>query len=264
MNQDNQSEVIENNAAGGEVTIPRVLFDFLMGQGQIYGAGFGDDCPQGLPRKFWWRALLRACDRPSLSTPSDKEALYRDIFAEITAKAQPLCEDGSDPEKITGYRLPVGPLHRAAGNLSFQMFDGERHLTQAVNRIHELEAELGRQPGHGWKLSDEAQRQIEQMQSENASNCANMPPHVLGSSTPSEGVIEDRFYEERLEYEQRILDAEMRVEKIKRLVRQPEEPGSYVGDTYYPVGGTQASHQWDGTKWYWLPEYAQQEDEALT
>jgi hypothetical protein len=71
MNQDNQSEVIENNAAGGEVTIPRVLFDFLMGQGQIYGAGFGDDCPQGLPRKFWWRALLRACDRPSLSTPSE-------------------------------------------------------------------------------------------------------------------------------------------------------------------------------------------------
>lgn len=69
-------------------------------------------------------------------------ALYRDIFAEITAKAEPLCEDRSDPDKVTGYRLPTGPLHRAAGKLSFQMFNGERHLTAAVERVRELEAGL--------------------------------------------------------------------------------------------------------------------------
>jgi hypothetical protein len=72
----------------------------------------------------------------------EPEVLHRNIFAEITAKAQPLCEDESDPERVTGYRLPVGPLHRAAGEFGFQMFDGEAHLSAAAKRIAELEAEL--------------------------------------------------------------------------------------------------------------------------
>jgi hypothetical protein len=119
--------------------------------------------------------------------PSTTERLCRDIFTEITAKAQPLCEDTSDAEKITGYRLPVGPLHRAAGKLNFQMFDGERHLAQAVARIHELE---GRKPGHGWTLSDAARREIEETQSANLHNAANMPPHALGAAPlPSTGVL---------------------------------------------------------------------------
>lgn len=72
----------------------------------------------------------------------EKESVYRDIFAEITAKAQPLCEDESDPEKITGYRLPVGPLHRAAGKTGFQMFNGEAHLARAVRDIDRLKTTL--------------------------------------------------------------------------------------------------------------------------
>lgn len=71
-----------------------------------------------------------------------------------------------------------------------------------------------------------------------------------------------RSYDERVRYEERILAAEMRAVRLKRLVRQPEDRGSYVGDTYYPVGGTEASHRWDGNAWQWLPEFEMEEDEA--
>lgn len=74
------------------------------------------------------------------STPTEGLIqVYRDVFAEITAKAIAQCDDENEPEKITGYWLPVGPLHRAAGKLGFQMFDGEKHLAAAVARIAELE-----------------------------------------------------------------------------------------------------------------------------
>jgi len=39
---------------------------------------------------------------------------------------------------------------------------------------------------------------------------------------------------------------------LRSLIRLPEDRGGYVGDTYYPVGGTVASHEWDGEKWNWL------------
>ena len=71
-------------------------------------------------------------------------AIYRDIFAEITAKAIAQYDDTADPEKVTGYTLPVGPIHRAAGKLDFQMFNGEAHLRRAVERIDEIEAALAR------------------------------------------------------------------------------------------------------------------------
>jgi hypothetical protein len=64
--------------------------------------------------------------------------VYRDIFAEITAKAIPYCGDASDPERITGYRLHTGPLHRAAGKLGFQMFDGEARMASLVERNQNL------------------------------------------------------------------------------------------------------------------------------
>jgi hypothetical protein len=75
-------------------------------------------------------------------TPSDAElvALYRDIFSEITAKATPLEFDPSDPERITAYRVPCGPIHRAAGRLGYQMFGGEQYLAMAVEKIAELKA----------------------------------------------------------------------------------------------------------------------------
>lgn len=77
---------------------------------------------------------------PEKADTTDLTALYRDIFAEITAKAQPLCEDATDPEKITAYRVPVGPVHRAAGKLDFQMFDGEKRMQEMAARIAALEA----------------------------------------------------------------------------------------------------------------------------
>jgi len=67
-------------------------------------------------------------------------------------------------------------------------------------------------------------------------------------------------YAQMLEYERRILDREVAVEKLKRLIVEPSENGSYVGDTYYPVGGTLASHRWNGTAWEWLPEFAQDKE----
>jgi hypothetical protein len=68
-------------------------------------------------------------------------------------------------------------------------------------------------------------------------------------------------YKERVAYEQRILNAEMLAERLKRLVRQPENRGQYKGDTYYPVGGTEASHEWDGDKWHWLPHWCVESEE---
>lgn len=67
---------------------------------------------------------------------------YRDVFAEITAKAVPIEFDPSDPERITAYRVPCGPIHRAAGRVGFQMFNGEQHLTNAVAKIRELKSAL--------------------------------------------------------------------------------------------------------------------------
>lgn len=61
-------------------------------------------------------------------------------------------------------------------------------------------------------------------------------------------------FDERLQYEERILAVEMRAERLKRLITVPNTLGSYVGDTWYPVGGTEASHRWDGNSWQWLPE----------
>lgn len=75
------------------------------------------------------------------AAPADQLALYRDIFVEITAKATPLEFDPEDPERITAYRIPCGPLHRAAGKLGFQMFDGERYLGAAIARAEAAEAD---------------------------------------------------------------------------------------------------------------------------
>lgn len=69
-----------------------------------------------------WEGLQASCET------------YRDIFAEITAKAIPYCGDATDPDRITGYRLHTGPLHRAAGKLGFQMFDGEARMSALVER----------------------------------------------------------------------------------------------------------------------------------
>lgn len=67
--------------------------------------------------------------------------LYRDIFAEITTKAVPICDPtNNDPERVRHYHIPAGPLHRAAGKLGFQLFNGEQHLANAVAEIARLKA----------------------------------------------------------------------------------------------------------------------------
>lgn len=43
------------------VAIPRELFDFLMGTAEIDGTSFGD-LHDGLPGRFWWRALLQTAE----------------------------------------------------------------------------------------------------------------------------------------------------------------------------------------------------------
>lgn len=41
-----------------DVTISRELYEFLIGVGPMEGVWFGD-LNDGLPGRFWWRALLR-------------------------------------------------------------------------------------------------------------------------------------------------------------------------------------------------------------
>jgi hypothetical protein len=56
-----------------DVVIPRALFDFLMGVGEINGTSFGD-LNEGLPGRFWWRALLRTAEvQSALNLPAPPE-----------------------------------------------------------------------------------------------------------------------------------------------------------------------------------------------
>lgn len=91
---------------------------------------------------------------------AEKIAQYRDIFAEITAKAIPYCGDASDPDRITGYRLRPGPLHRAAGKLGFQMFDGEERMASLVERNQKLKAALGKLSDAADEINAEQDRQL--------------------------------------------------------------------------------------------------------
>lgn len=60
-------------------------------------------------------------------------ATYRDIFAEITAKAIPVSDPSSDdPERVRHYIVPTGPIHRAAGKIGFQMFGGEELIKRLL------------------------------------------------------------------------------------------------------------------------------------
>lgn len=72
--------------------------------------------------------------RRQAAANSELIATYRDIFAEITAKAAPLTNDG---DRITSYAIPCGPIHRAAGKLGFQMFDGEKHMQEVLAKLVE-------------------------------------------------------------------------------------------------------------------------------
>jgi hypothetical protein len=52
------------------VVVPRELFDFLMGAGDIDGTSFGD-MHGTLPGRFWWRALLRTAEQSTHAEPAE-------------------------------------------------------------------------------------------------------------------------------------------------------------------------------------------------
>jgi hypothetical protein len=69
------------------------------------------------------------CEVVRLQAEIDK---YRNCFAELTAKAAPYGSGPADDmHKISSYVIPAGPLHRAAGQVEGQWFDGITHLAQA-------------------------------------------------------------------------------------------------------------------------------------
>jgi hypothetical protein len=69
---------LRDTLADGPVLLSRELFDFLMGKGEIDGTSFGD-LNNGLPGRFWWRALLRAAERETRSALSQSEVEKRAI-----------------------------------------------------------------------------------------------------------------------------------------------------------------------------------------
>lgn len=76
-------------------------------------------------------------------TEAELIILYRDIFAEITAKEIPVSDpESDDPERVRHYIVPVGPVHRAAGKLNFQMFDHEKYMRDVVTRLRDLESKV--------------------------------------------------------------------------------------------------------------------------
>lgn len=83
----------------------------------------------------------RAEKADELDRRTHVETLYRDIFAEITAKVTPLTTDPNDPERIMSYAIPAGPIHRAAGKAGFQMFGGEEAIKQWRERAEKAERE---------------------------------------------------------------------------------------------------------------------------
>lgn len=90
----NTRAATQGEPAGEEsVAIPKRLYDFLMGTGEINDLGFGD-MNEGLPGAFWWRALLMTAATPLYRhppAPADREAIRREAFAEAAATLAPDC-----------------------------------------------------------------------------------------------------------------------------------------------------------------------------
>lgn len=68
--------------AAGPVTISREAFDFLMGAGPMDGTWFGE-LNDGLPGAFWWRAILRAAERESVSALDAAEARIAELEGQL-------------------------------------------------------------------------------------------------------------------------------------------------------------------------------------
>lgn len=139
LSQENE-ETVEARA----VTIPRELFDFLMGVGGIDGTWFGD-LNAGLPGRFWWRALLHSADTAALAPPirehgegvASKELRnIREQFAGIAAlhpNEQPHYPNGVRPFGTGDLRHVIEVLDTALAALSAQpVKDAVREERQSV------------------------------------------------------------------------------------------------------------------------------------
>lgn len=117
------------------VTIPRELFDFLMGAGEIDGTSFGD-LNAGLPGRFWWRALLQTAANSPTPDNGLREALERFASGEAF-RCQRFAED-DDAE----YFLRAQRGVQAAARSALQHNNGERNFRSAKELlIAEVERE---------------------------------------------------------------------------------------------------------------------------
>jgi hypothetical protein len=130
-----------------------------------------DRAPQWLPKSaqalYFKHDWCPTCHRgwefappaPSVAVPD----AIRNTFAEITFKAIAVTDPtGDDPDRVRHYIVPVGPMHRAAGTIGHQMFDGERLLASAsadASRYRAALTEIRNQTQHSYAFpvqSDDA------------------------------------------------------------------------------------------------------------
>jgi hypothetical protein len=79
---------------------------------------------------------LADATRKYIAKLQQQRDMWRDCFEEITAKTTPYGSGPpDDPERVTRYIIPAGPLHRAAGKTGVQAFGMQ-------DRIRELEEAL--------------------------------------------------------------------------------------------------------------------------
>jgi hypothetical protein len=96
--------------------------------------------------------------------------IWRDCFAEITAKATPFGAHQDDPERIVSYIIPCGPIHRAAGKTNFQFFDGEQAVDRWRERALAAEAKLAAPSS---PVPDASKAQTDETK---AGECSDCPP----------------------------------------------------------------------------------------
>ena len=77
--------------AAASVILTREIFDFLMGIGPLEGVEFGE-LHDGLPGRFWWRAVLRAAER---ETPAHRLAAIAAVLDDMAEPSDAVTEAGA-------------------------------------------------------------------------------------------------------------------------------------------------------------------------
>jgi hypothetical protein len=101
-----------SNARGEWVLVPREVFDFLMGEGELQGAWFGET-PVGERGQWFWRKHLRqAAATPP--PPADAEVRDDDIDDEHSCVAGgPAWQEGFNAGRATGRNEALDELRKA-------------------------------------------------------------------------------------------------------------------------------------------------------